>query len=240
MAAAGLRARMTAAAGLATAAAAPWGRSPAGADSPRSTRPTAAHPRRIAPWATQLPLVPVAARRLTECKGLPRTTTLRELDHIHEEDFTLEMRTIAGQVDFRSMLQEGSFVFQGVDSQVIERLVFGQKVFARRGTVLIEEGQENSAVFVVGHGSLSVHVGETHVAAVGPGQVIGLMAMFKKSAATATVRVESDVAYLLVLRYGHFMACLDDDPEVHKRLQLLVHQRELQNATAEMLSKNDS
>ena len=30
------------------------------------------------------------------------------------------------------------------------RLSFGQKVFARKGTVLIEEGSENSALFVVG------------------------------------------------------------------------------------------
>lgn len=31
------------------------------------------------------------------------------------------------------------------------RLSFGAKVFARKGTVLIEEGSENSALFVVGH-----------------------------------------------------------------------------------------
>ena len=52
------------------------------------------------------------------------------------------------------LCQEGCYLLKGVASDIIHRLSFGAKVFARRGTVLIEEGQENSAIFVVGHSVL--------------------------------------------------------------------------------------
>mmetsp|Transcript_78464 Transcript_78464/g.254840 ORF Transcript_78464/g.254840 Transcript_78464/m.254840 type:complete len:235 (+) Transcript_78464:166-870(+) len=166
---------------------------------------------------------------------LKRTTDMREYSLLHDEDFSPSMKAIAGKVDFRRMLEEGCFLFDRVDPHIIERLVFGQKVFASRGSLLIEEGEENSAVFIVGHGWLSISVGGVKVAEVGPGQVVGLYTMLKRSPASADVRVESDTAYLLVLRHGHFMACLDDNPEVLGKMQILLHQRELQNKKAKML-----
>ncbi|OLP88582.1 hypothetical protein AK812_SmicGene30072 [Symbiodinium microadriaticum] len=117
------------------------------------------------------------------------------------------------------------------------QLSFGQKVFARKGTVLIEEGSENSALFVVGHGALSISVHGEEIATVGPGQVIGLYTMLKGTLASASVVVSSDVAYILELRHSHFMACLDDNPDVKNRMQVLLEQREAQNKAAEMISK---
>ncbi|CAE6948614.1 ML2 [Symbiodinium sp. CCMP2456] len=117
------------------------------------------------------------------------------------------------------------------------RLSFGQKVFARKGTVLIEEGCENGALFVVGHGALSISVHGEEIATVGPGQVIGLYTMLKGTLASASVVVSSDVAYILELRHSHFMACLDDNPDVKNRMQILLEQREAQNKAAEMISK---
>lgn len=165
---------------------------------------------------------------------------MREHMYVHQEDFSSRMKDIAASVDFRCMLEEGCFLFDGVAPHIVERLVFGQKVFAAKGTLLIEEGEENSAVFIVGHGELSINVQGTKVADVRPGQVVGLYTMLKRSPASADVRVESDVAYLLVLRHGHFMACLDDNPEVLGKMQMLLHQREMQNRKAQMLSQPSS
>mmetsp|Transcript_129535 Transcript_129535/g.322886 ORF Transcript_129535/g.322886 Transcript_129535/m.322886 type:complete len:241 (-) Transcript_129535:263-985(-) len=179
-----------------------------------------------------------APSALLQCQAAPlrRTTSMREMDYIHEEDYSGKMNEISRSVDFRHMLEEGCFLFEGVAPHIIERLVFGQKVFASRGTLLIEEGEENSAVFILGYGELSINVNGTKVADVRPGQVVGLYTMLKRSPASASVRVESDIAYMLVLRHGHFMACLDDNPEVLGKMQILVHKRELENKKAQMLN----
>lgn len=169
--------------------------------------------------------------------GFKRTTSKREFEYVHECDFTPEMREIAATVDFRGMLEDGCFLLEGVDTQTIEKLVFGLKVFAKKGTLLIEEGEPNDAVFVVGSGVLGVYVHGVHIASVGPGQVIGLYTMLKKTMASADVRVESGEAYLLQLRHGHFMNCVGDNHEVIGRMHMMLHQRELQNKAADMISK---
>ncbi|CAK0837860.1 unnamed protein product, partial [Prorocentrum cordatum] len=138
---------------------------------------------------------------------------------VREGDFTPRMMEIASEVDFRSMLTEGSFLFEGVAGNIIERLGFGDKVFVTKGTTLIEAGADNSDVFVVGHGLLSVWVGGVRVASVGPGQVIGLYTLLKKTHASASVRVDSEVAYVLVLRHSYFMSCFEGSLEVVERIR---------------------
>ncbi|CAJ1455846.1 unnamed protein product [Effrenium voratum] len=112
------------------------------------------------------------------------------------------MWTIAGKVDFLGLMEEGCYLLKGVGTDIIHRLSFGSKVFARKGTVLIEEGHENDALFVVGHGTLSVSVHGEEIATVGPGQVIGLYTLLKGTNASASVIVASDLAYVLELRHS--------------------------------------
>lgn len=168
--------------------------------------------------------------------GLRSSTSSREHSFIHEADFTPQMSEIAKKVCLRTILAEGCYILDGVEDHIIERLAFGDKVFATKGSTLIEQGAENSDVFVVGHGLLSVIHDGVQVASIGPGQVIGLYTMLKKTAASADVRVDSDMAYVLVLRHSHFMGCLDGSPEVLERMRMLLRQREMQNKAAEVLS----
>lgn len=161
------------------------------------------------------------------------TTSTREFAYIHEHDFSPSMREIAGKVDFIGLMEDGCRLLNGIGSEIILKLSFGQKVFARKGTMLIEQGAENSAVFVVGHGTLSVTVHGVEVARVGAGEVVGLYTLLKKTKASASVMVMSEVAYVLELRHDHFMACLDDDPLVLERMKELERQREMQNRVAE-------
>mmetsp|Transcript_52436 Transcript_52436/g.125286 ORF Transcript_52436/g.125286 Transcript_52436/m.125286 type:complete len:233 (-) Transcript_52436:208-906(-) len=184
-----------------------------------------------------LPL-PLAAPLPVQCEDAKfrRATSIREFDHIRQEHFTPEMSKIAHAVDFRSLLVEGCFLLEGVGPDVIERLVFGERFFVTRGTYLIKEGLENSALFLVGHGTLSVSSHGVHVASVGPGGVVGLVSMLREAPASADVCVESESAYLLELRHHHFLACLDNDPAVIGRLHLMLHQRELQNRAAAMMA----
>eukprot|EP00931_Biecheleriopsis_adriatica_P050700 TRINITY_DN29379_c0_g1_i1.p1 TRINITY_DN29379_c0_g1~~TRINITY_DN29379_c0_g1_i1.p1 ORF type:complete len:256 (+),score=39.85 TRINITY_DN29379_c0_g1_i1:91-768(+) len=170
------------------------------------------------------------------CQSRPRSTDELEFSFIHEQDWTPAMRRISGAVDFNSVLQEGCFLVEGVAPEVIDRLSIGQKVFVQKGTVLIEEGAENSAVYAVGYGLLSVKVNGVQVASIGPGQIVGLYAMLKRTPASATVSVESDTAYVMQLRHHHFMAHLEDHPEVMARMQMILHQREMQNKAAMMIN----
>eukprot|EP00437_Effrenium_voratum_P014994 CAMPEP_0181448524 /NCGR_PEP_ID=MMETSP1110-20121109/27183_1 /TAXON_ID=174948 /ORGANISM="Symbiodinium sp., Strain CCMP421" /LENGTH=220 /DNA_ID=CAMNT_0023572673 /DNA_START=15 /DNA_END=677 /DNA_ORIENTATION=- len=165
------------------------------------------------------------------------TTGEREFAYIHEHNWNDQMWTIAGKVDFLGLMEEGCYLLKGVGTDIIHRLSFGSKVFARKGTVLIEEGHENDALFVVGHGTLSVSVHGEEIATVGPGQVIGLYTLLKGTNASASVIVASDLAYVLELRHSHFMACLEDVPAVKSRMQVLIEQREAQNKAAEMIGK---
>lgn len=175
----------------------------------------------------------VPAWRAVECQD-SSTTSSREFAYIHENDFTPSMREIARQVDFLGLMEDGCWLLKGLSADIILKLSFGQKIFARRGTVLIEQGAENSAVFVVGHGTLAVTVHGFEVARVGPGEVVGLHTMLmKKTEASASVTVASDVSYVLELRHDHFMACLDDHPVVLERMQELERQRAMENRIAQ-------
>merc|ERR1719413_157619 len=60
-----------------------------------------------------------------QAASLRRSTSAREHSFIHQADFTPRMAEIANGVDFRTMLAEGSFLLEGVDGHIIERLVFG-------------------------------------------------------------------------------------------------------------------
>mmetsp|Transcript_21239 Transcript_21239/g.39961 ORF Transcript_21239/g.39961 Transcript_21239/m.39961 type:complete len:221 (+) Transcript_21239:27-689(+) len=183
------------------------------------------------PWREKKSLLP---RR---CAVRCSTTGEREFAYVHEHNFDDTMWSIAGKVDFLGLMEEGCYLLKGVGPEIIHRLSFGQKVFARKGTVLIEEGSENSALFVVGHGTLSISVHGEEIATVGPGQVIGLYTMLKGTNASASVIVSSELAYILELRHSHFMACLEDNPNVKTRMQVILEQREAQNKAAEMISK---
>lgn len=175
----------------------------------------------------------VPGGRAVECQD-SSTTSSREFAYIHEHDFTPGMREIARKVDFLGLMEDGCSLLQGLSADIILKLSFGQKVFARRGTILIEQGAENSAVFVVGHGTLAVTVHGLEVARVGPGEVVGLHTLLlQKTEASASVTVASDVAYVLELRHDHFMACLDDHSVVLERMQELERQRAMQNRVAQ-------
>mmetsp|Transcript_91635 Transcript_91635/g.258735 ORF Transcript_91635/g.258735 Transcript_91635/m.258735 type:complete len:244 (-) Transcript_91635:220-951(-) len=149
---------------------------------------------------------------------------------IHEEDFTPQMRDIVTRVDFLTLLEEASFVLDGVAPHIIEKLVAlaGQKVFAAKGQCLIKQGVANTKIIILGQGHLSIHVDGQHVAYVVPGQMIGERAFVLKENAIADAVVLSDLAYFLVLEHANVLDILGEDPEVLGRMKILVREREFQ------------
>jgi len=171
---------------------------------------------------------------------LPFNITARtDQEHIHAESFSREMDEIAGQVDFRGMMANACFLTRGASDCVIEQLAFGLKVFAPKGTVLIEEGSKNSSVYIVGHGQLSVTRHGQKLTHAGPGETVGFLGMVGKTSAQPRVTVESDTAYLLILEHEHYHAIIDKSPVLLKNVQFLVDEcyGQIRGADHEMLDR---
>lgn len=149
------------------------------------------------------------------------------------------MRQVVQRVDFQTILEEASFVMEGLEPELIEKLVdyAGTKVFAPKGTLLTEDGKESDTLFVLGHGKLGVFIDGRHVSYVVPGEIIGEHAMLKKAPAVADVKVLSDLAYILILDQASVRECLAEHPEVLDRMNIVVHQLEMQRRAAALVSR---
>mmetsp|Transcript_155492 Transcript_155492/g.274578 ORF Transcript_155492/g.274578 Transcript_155492/m.274578 type:complete len:239 (-) Transcript_155492:32-748(-) len=158
---------------------------------------------------------------------------------IHEEHWNPAMWGIVGSVDFRSLLEEASFVLEGVAPEIIERLVDfgGTKVFATKGSYLLKQGTENTKIIILGQGQLGAQVDGQQIGYVVPGQMIGEFAFIKKEPAFADVVVESDLAYFLVLDHSSVSDILGEHPEVLCRMRMLMRQRELQKVAHTITSR---
>lgn len=149
---------------------------------------------------------------------------------IYENDFTNEMIETAAKVDLRSMLCDSCFFTHicGLDDNIIERLAFGLKVFVPKGAMIFEQGQDNTHIFIVGAGQMSVSRNGRKIAFINAGQAVGYREMVMNTKTATAVTVESDNAYLLILDHSHFLGCIDGHPDILNKINLLVEERELQ------------
>lgn len=79
-------------------------------------------------------------------------------------------------------------------------------VEADAGSTLIEEGEEDPSLFVILDGEVEIRQGDTRLAALGPGAIVGEIAMFCDPVRTATVIAVTACRLLVVEReaYDHF------------------------------------
>lgn len=61
-----------------------------------------------------------------------------------------------------------------------------------KGDVLIQQGKQAKAVYILVHGTAKVESSKAVIAHIGPGQVCGEMAFLENGAASATVTAEAD------------------------------------------------
>jgi CRP-like cAMP-binding protein len=99
------------------------------------------------------------------------------------------------------------------------------------GTVLTEQGTAGRECFVIIEGQADVKIGNRRVALLGPGDIVGEMALLESEPRTATV-VTKTPARVLVMTRPTFTAVIDRSPHVARRvMQTLAHRlREVQSA----------
>jgi CPA1 family monovalent cation:H+ antiporter len=106
--------------------------------------------------------------------------------------------------------------------QVIARLV--DETLVPAGTVLTRQHTPGHECFVIVEGAAVVRIGGAEVAELGPGDIVGEMALLESEPRTATV-VTTTRSRLLVMTRRTFTAVLDSSPHVARRVMRTLARR---------------
>ena len=87
----------------------------------------------------------------------------------------------------------------------------------RPGAVLVDQGRVGQECYVILDGQAGVYVGGEHIATVGPGSMVGEMALLEHSPATPRVVAETPMK-LLAFDTRHFKQLLEEMPKAHDRV----------------------
>jgi CRP/FNR family transcriptional regulator, cyclic AMP receptor protein len=97
-----------------------------------------------------------------------------------------------------------------------------EEVVIAVGTVLVDQGQTGKEAFIILEGEATVTRNGRKVTVVGPGAIIGELALLDRGPRTATVTASSDLT-VLILEQRHFAGILDAVPALsHKLLATLA------------------
>lgn len=126
--------------------------------------------------------------------------------------------------DSVAMLSSVSF-FDGFSEEDIRQVVaMSDHVKLLAGSVLVDQGDPGSHCYVIVEGSASVYVRGEHIAGLGPGSMVGEMALVDHRPRSATVVADTD---LELIRFDSkaFRQLLDDMPKASERIMKLLHTR---------------
>lgn len=109
-------------------------------------------------------------------------------------------------------------LFTGCDRREIRAIGrLGDLTRRDRGTVLIEQGHSGREVFIIVDGSVTVSRNGEAVATLGPGEVVGEVAVLDRGRRTATVTADTPVE-VLVFDPRSFASLLHEAPVVARRM----------------------
>jgi CRP-like cAMP-binding protein len=105
-------------------------------------------------------------------------------------------------------------LFAGLDRHKIERLgQLAEEVDVPAGKVLVRQGDSGGDLMVLVSGAVSVERDGARIAALGPGDFFGEIALIDGGARVATITAE-EPSRLVVLGHREFHAVMDEFPEV--------------------------
>jgi CRP-like cAMP-binding protein len=138
--------------------------------------------------------------------------------HDEEERFALVVK-----------LRDVAF-FEGFGPSELDRVAeLAEEVEAAPGAMLIDQGRVGQECYVVLEGQANVLAGTEVIATVGPGAMVGEMALVEHRPRNASVVAETPMR-LVVLDAGAFKTLLGEMPKVHDRVMATLGARVQSNA----------
>lgn len=120
--------------------------------------------------------------------------------------------------------------FEGFAPSELDRVAeLAEEVEAAPGAVIIDQGRVGTECFVILDGQATVYVGEDAVATIGPGSMVGEMALVEHRPRNASVVAETDML-LVAFDLQAFRTLLEEMPRVHQRVLDTLASRRRTNA----------
>lgn len=119
----------------------------------------------------------------------------------------------------------GVAFFEGFSDEELDRVAeLADDVEAEAGAVLVDQGRVGQECFVILEGQASVFANDEHIATVGPGMMVGEMALVEHRPRNATVVAETPMR-LLAFDTRHFKQLLEEMPKAHDRVMEMLAAR---------------
>lgn len=116
-------------------------------------------------------------------------------------------------------------LFATMSNADLEKLAkLGEPVDAEPGAVLMDQGDVGTECFLVLEGEAGVTSGGQHVATIGPGSVVGEMALVGHKPRNASVIAQTPMR-LLSFNIAHFKRLLEDMPVARDYIYRLLEER---------------
>ena len=127
----------------------------------------------------------------------------------------------------------GLAFFEGFSDADLDRVAqLADDVEVEAGELLIDQGRVGQECFVIESGQAEVFVGEEHLVTVGPGSMVGEMALIDRRPRTATVVATTSMA-LLAFDTKAFQKLLSEMPKAEERVHALLAARIKANLTVD-------
>jgi len=116
-------------------------------------------------------------------------------------------------------------LFEGFSPAELHRVAeLVEEVDAQAGAVLTEQGKPGQECFVIVTGEAGVDVGTNRVATLGPGDLVGEMALIDNQPRSATVRAVTPMK-LLALDATRFRTLLDELPKANRAIMAKLSEK---------------
>ncbi|MEJ6510746.1 MAG: cyclic nucleotide-binding domain-containing protein [Actinomycetota bacterium] len=127
----------------------------------------------------------------------------------------------------------GLAFFEGFSDADLDRVArLADDVEVEAGELLIDQGRVGQECYVIESGQAEVFVGEEHLVTVGPGSMVGEMALIDRRARSATVVATTPMA-LLAFDTKAFQKLLSEMPKAEERVHALLATRLKANLKAD-------
>lgn len=127
----------------------------------------------------------------------------------------------------------GLAFFEGFSDADLDRVAqLADDVEIEAGELLIDQGRVGQECYVIESGQAEVFVGEEHLVTVGPGSMVGEMALVDRRPRTATVVATTPMA-LLAFDTKAFQKLLSEMPKAEERVYSLLATRLKANLKAD-------